>query len=124
LPGSTGSAWDNQDMTLVTRSQTANLIISGTFPVICIYGGVGFVSSKTNVKLNGDFPTLDVNESGPYVKALVDPIDMEIKNHDGSVTKPRLNAGVRFKLAIVTIHFDYSWANYSVFTAGLGFSFR
>jgi hypothetical protein len=124
LPGSTGSAWDNQQMTFVTQSQTANLIISGSFPVICVYGGIGFVASKTNVKLNGDYPSLDVNESGPYVKALVDPIDMEIKNQDGSVTKPRLNAGVRFKLAIVTIHFDYSWANYSVFTAGLGFSFR
>jgi hypothetical protein len=60
----------------------------------------------------------------PTVVALVDPIDMEIKNQDGSVTKPRFNAGVRFKMAIVTIHFDYSWANYSVFTAGLGFSFR
>ena len=51
---------------------------------------------------------------------MTDPIDMEIKNQDGGVTKPRLNAGIRFKLAIVTIHFDYSWANYSVFTAGLG----
>jgi hypothetical protein len=60
----------------------------------------------------------------PTVVALVDPISMEIKNQDGSVTKPRFNAGVRFKMAIVTIHFDYSWANYSVFTAGLGFSFR
>ncbi len=111
-------------MTLLTQSHTANLVVSGNFPVICIYGGIGIVSSKTNLKLEGDYPTVIVDETGPSVQVLVDPIDMEIKNQDGSVTKPRFNAGVRFKLAIVTIHFDYSWANYSVFTAGLGFSFR
>jgi hypothetical protein len=124
LPGSTSSAWDNQNMTLITQSQTANLIVSGNFPVICVYGAIGFVSSKTNLKLNGDYPSVNADETGPYVDVLSNPIDMEIKNQDGSVTKPRLNAGVRFKMAIVTIHFDYSWANYSVFTAGLGFSFR
>jgi hypothetical protein len=36
----------------------------------------------------------------------------------------RLNAGMRIKLAVLTIHFDYTKANYSVFTAGLGISFR
>lgn len=124
LPGSTSSAWDNQWMTLLTQSHTANLIVSGNFPVVCVYGAIGFVSSKTNLKLEGDYPSVGLDGTEPVVVALVDPIDMEIKNQDGSVTKPRLNAGVRFKLAIVTIHFDYSWANYSVFTAGLGFSFR
>jgi hypothetical protein len=124
LPGSTGSAWDNQNMTLITRSHTANLVVSGNFPVICVYGGIGFVSSKTNLKLNGDYPTVYLDGTTPSVQVMVDPIDMEINNQDGSVTKPRLNAGVRFKMAIITIHFDYSWANYSVFTAGLGFSFR
>ena len=56
LPGSTSSAWDNQWMTLITQSHTANLVVSGNFPVICVYGGIGFVSSKTNLKLEGDYP--------------------------------------------------------------------
>jgi hypothetical protein len=123
LPPSTASTWDNQNMSLITQSHTANLIVSGNFPVVCVYGGIGFISSKTNLKLNGDFPTLVPDITDP-VGVMTDPIDMEIKNQDGSVTKPRVNAGIRFKMAIVTIHFDYSWANYSVFTAGLGFSFR
>jgi hypothetical protein len=63
-------------------------------------------------------------EGVPVIQKLTDPIDMEFKNKEGGITKPRLNAGVRFKLAILTIHFDYSWANYSVLSAGLGFSFR
>ena len=56
--------------------------------------------------------------------ALEDPIDMTIKNNDGSVTKPRYNAGFRLKFAVVTINFDYTYANYSVASAGLGISFR
>ena len=53
-----------------------------------------------------------------------DPIDISIKSSDGSATKPRLNAGFRLKFAIVTIHFDYTYANYSVACAGLGINFR
>jgi hypothetical protein len=124
LPGANSSAWDNQSMKLITRSQTANLIVGANLPVICIYGGVGFVSTRSNLKLEGDYPSVFIDGTTPSVKALVDPIDMDIKNKDGGVTKPRLNAGIRFKLAVITIHFDYSWSTYSVLTAGLGLSFR
>jgi hypothetical protein len=124
LPGATSSTWDNQQIKLVTRSQTANLIISANLPVVCFYGGIGFVTTKTNLKLAGDYPSVYLDGIVPSVQALTDPVDMNIKNKDGSITKPRFNAGIRFKLAVITIHFDYSWANYSVVTAGLGVSFR
>jgi hypothetical protein len=69
------------------------------------------------------------NPLNPYPEvtnqsAIKDPIDIEIKNQDGGTTKPRFNAGIRFKFAVVTIHFDYTYANYSVATAGLGISLR
>lgn len=124
LPGSDASEWDNQMAKIVVRSQTANLLVSANLPVVCFYGGVGFVSSKTNLKLEGDYPTVVIDGSLPAVEVLQDPINMTIKNQDGSVTKPRLNAGIRFKLAVVTLHFDYSWSNYSVLSGGLGFTFR
>jgi hypothetical protein len=124
LPEAGSSAWDNQKMTMITTSQTGNLVVSGNFPVVCLYGGIGFVSSKTNLKMEGDYPVIDFVNDVPVVKPVTDPISMTIKNKDGSITKPRFNAGIRFKLAIVTIHVDYSWASFSVVTAGLGFSFR
>jgi len=124
LPGSTSSAWDNQYLKLVTQSHTANLLASANLPIVCFYGGIGFVTTKTNLKLEGDYPSVYLDGITPSVRPLVDPIDMEIKNQDGGITKPRFNAGVRFKLAVITIHFDYSWANYSVLTGGLGVSFR
>jgi hypothetical protein len=118
--------WDSQYLKLITQSQTANLLISANLPVVCFYGGIGFVTTKTNLKLEGEFPMVQLPEGEitPVVVALADPINMEIKNQDGGVTKPRINAGVRFKLSVVTIHFDYSWANYSVLTAGLGITVR
>jgi hypothetical protein len=121
-----GYLWDDQSMKVIVQSQTANLLFAANLKVVCFYGGLGFVTTKTNLKLEGEFPTVQIlpGEITPVVVAEVDPIDMEIKNQDGGFTKPRVNAGIRFKLAIVTLHFDYSWENYRVLTAGLGFSFR
>jgi hypothetical protein len=123
IPGP--DTWESQYMKIWVKSQTANLLVAADLKIVTFYGGLGFVTTKTNLKLEGDFPTVQLDGSlNPVVVAITDPVDMEIKNQDGSMTKPRLNAGIRFKLAIVTLHFDYSWANYSVLTGGLGFSFR
>lgn len=124
LPGSGSSDWDNQMMRLVSKSQTANLLVAANLPVVCFYVGVGFVTTKTNLKLEGDYPIVYLDGVTPSVMAMTDPIDIEIKNQDGGITKPRFNAGVRFKLSVITLHFDYSWANYNVLTGGLGISFR
>ncbi|MBN2480356.1 MAG: hypothetical protein JXB19_01345 [Bacteroidales bacterium] len=124
LPGANSSDWDDQWFRLVTQSHTANLIVSANLPVVCFYGGLGFVTTKTNLKLEGDFPTVYLDDVIPSVKAVGDPINMEITYRDGGFTKPRLNAGVRFKFAVITLHVDYSWANYSILTGGFGVSIR
>lgn len=126
LNGEETNNWEDQYMKVFVRSQTANLLFGADLKVVNFYGALGFVTSKTNLQLTGDFPTVQVPAGTfePIVVASEDPIDIEMKNKDGSITKPRFNAGIRFKLAVVTLHFDYSWANYSVLTAGLGFSFR
>jgi hypothetical protein len=126
-PEYTGS-WDNQDARFVAQSHTANLLVAAKLPVITFYGGAGIIYTKTNLSLLGDYPYVNIGTGtpyvGPYVGAWADPIDMEIKNQDGGVTKPRFNIGFRLKMSIITIHFDYTRANYNVFTAGLGVSWR
>jgi hypothetical protein len=124
LDGEETNTWEDQYMKLWVKSQTANLLLAADLKVVTFYGGIGFVTTKTNLKLEGDFPVVGLDGTEPVVTAMEDPLDIEIKNQDGGITKPRFNAGIRFKMAIVTIHVDYSWANYSVLTAGLGFSFR
>lgn len=120
LSGANSSTWENQQIRMVTKSQTASLLVSANLPVVCFYGGVGFISTKTTLKAEGDYPSVYLDGVIPSIQAMVDPIDMEI----GVKTKPRLNAGIRLKLAVITIHFDYTWANYSMMTAGLGISIR
>jgi hypothetical protein len=127
-----GINWDGQNLDLVTQGHTANFLVGANLPVVAFYGGVGISKTRTNLKANGYYPVPTLNTDNPlnpYTEvtnesAVKDPIDIEIKNTDGSTTSPRLNAGIRFKFAVVTIHFDYTYANYSVATAGLGFSFR
>lgn len=129
--------FDNQNFDVVTQGHTANALVSANLPVVCFYGGVGVSITQTNLKLNGYYPMpmiitdpTDPNWDPaltPVVRdqdALENPIDVEIKNQDGGTTKPRLNAGIRFKFAVITLHFDYTWANYSVATVGLGVNIR
>jgi len=123
--------WDDQKMSIIAKSHTANLLVSANLPAVCFYGGVGMATTKSTLKLEGDYPIIDDDQTISEREAVVtdesystDPINMEVKNQDGGVTKPRLNLGVRFKFAVVTLHFDYTRANYNVATAGLGISFR
>jgi len=115
------STYSGQQMLLDVSNFTANLLVSANLPIICIYGGVGISSSTTDLKLVGNYPLPD---EGLEVTAIENPINFSIKSKDGSVTKPRLNAGFRLKLAVVTLHFDYTYADYSIATAGLGVAFR
>lgn len=123
-----GNAWDNQKLEFTTMSHTGNLLASANFPVVCFYGGIGFASTKTDFALKGDYPMLDKTElTAPTVTAnsvISDPISLEFKNSDGSAVKPRLNIGMRIKLGIITFHGDYTYANYSLVSGGVGISFR
>jgi hypothetical protein len=120
--------YSGQQMQMNINGFTANILASFDLPVVTFYGGVGFSSTSSTLKLKGTYPLASVNSNGQLVvedsNAISDPISLSMKSSDGSTTKPRLNAGIKFKFAIITLHFDYTYANYSVATAGLGISFR
>lgn len=125
-PGLTAS-FDDQSLDMVVSGYTLNLIVSADLPVICIYGGAGISNSKATIALLGYYPMPDVTDPEFNVtneSVLEDPINLEFENKDGSATKPRLNIGARLKFAVITLHADYTYANYSVITAGLGINFR
>ena len=130
VDNTTTKSWDGQELDLVTQGHTANFLVGANLPVVAFYGGLGISLTQTNLKLNGDFPVPTLNICPPPfsevtdASAVTDPLDLEIKNSDGGIMKPRLNAGIRFKFAVITLQFDYTYANYSVATAGLGISFR
>ena len=129
----TTKTFDAQKLDLTFTSYTANLVASINLPVICVYAGIGISSTKTDLKLKGNYPILSV-ETDPTAKyfgekvirdteVLKDPIDMSINNTEGA-TRPRYNIGARLKFAVVTFNVDYTYADYSMVSTGIGISFR
>ena len=93
-----------------------------------MYLDTKFNSSKADLGLLGDYPGSTRIQGADVVvtddDVLTNPFELSIKNKDGSTTKPRINIGMRLKLAVITLHFDYTYANYSVATAGFGIWIR
>lgn len=122
------TAFNSQNMKVSVGALNVSAIASLNLPVITFYGGIGYAKTRTVMELSGNFPLpvvvasptphAEYNDSG--VKKGTDFPKMDIKNFSGM----RANIGFRVKLAIVTIHIDYTRAQYNVLTTGLGFSFR
>lgn len=122
--------FDNQKFEMTAKGLTENLLFSVNLPVICFYAGIGFSTTTTSFKVLGDYPITNFDFDSSYASTeykvltdediVSDPIDIEIKGNDGL----RGMVGARLKLALVTFHVDYTYANYNVVSAGIGISFR
>ncbi len=119
------SNFTNQNLNVDITALNIGVIASVNLPVVTFYGGLGYGKTKTGMDLSGNFPTPTfVNEQVVYNNSGVikgsDFPNMDIKNFSGL----RANIGLRIKLAIITIHADYTRAQYNVVSIGLGISFR
>ena len=121
------TSFNDQNLNINVKSLNVSAIGSVNLKVITFYGGVGYCKTRTTMVLSGNYPTPTPILTSPYVqyndsgvKKGSDFPDIDVKNFSGL----RANVGFRLKLAIVTIHFDYTRAQYNVLTTGLGFSFR
>jgi hypothetical protein len=116
----------NQELNMMVEGYTVNLLLSADLPVITIYGGAGISGATTTLMLEGDYPFPDFTADFEVTdnSVMEDPIDIEIKSKGGSTTKPRLNVGFRLKFTVITFHADYTYADYSLITAGLGVALR
>jgi hypothetical protein len=119
------TSFDNQSLAASVQALNVSAIASVNLPVITFYGGLGYTKTSTKMNLTGNFPTPvlvgtepEYNDSG--VKKGETFGEMDIENFSGL----RANIGFRIKLAVVTIHADYTRAQYNVVSTGLGISFR
>jgi hypothetical protein len=96
---------------------TIQALISKKISLLTIYGGLGynFASTQLDVKggydFNADGDTNDQNEVNPF----------SLKYNS---TGPRATAGLRFKLAVIAFHIDYTLQKYNALTVGMGINFR
>ena len=122
------TAFNSQNLNITVSALNVSAIASLNLPVITFYGGMGYTKTRTGMELSGNFPLpvavalpvphAEYNDSG--VKKGSDFPKMDIKNFSGL----RANIGFRIKLAVITIHADYTRAQYNVLSTGLGISFR
>jgi hypothetical protein len=63
--------------------------------------------------------TYDINDDGQVGNNETDPLDLKF-----SASGLRTTAGFRLKLAVLTIHADYTLQKYKCLTAGIGISVR
>ncbi|MFO7924007.1 MAG: DUF6588 family protein [Bacteroidales bacterium] len=120
--------FDDQNLDFGVGSFTANIIASADVPFVTGYLGLGINSTNTNLKMTGWYPVPEVNAQTNQNEvtddsALQDPIDYRLTGDSGGI-QPRVTAGAKLKLAVFHIHFDYTYASYSVVTGGVGISFR
>ena len=88
-------------------------LIGKKFSVLTVYGGIGYNFSSGSFKVLGSFPDSTTGAT------LVDPVSLS-----SSISGPRATAGLRLKLAIFTLHGDYTFQRYNTLTVGFGFSVR
>ena len=125
------ASFNDQNLSVSVQAFNVSAIASVNLAVITFYGGLGYTKTSTIMNLTGNYPTpvlvtptlpaipyAEYNDSG--VKKGESFGEINIENFSGM----RANIGFRLKLAVVTIHFDYTRAQYNVFSTGLGISFR
>lgn len=107
---------------LSASSFTLQGVISKTLPVITPYIGIGVVLGSSSLDVKGDYTytNTEPNTNITTTETVTDPISLDF---DGG-NSPRINAGLRLKLLILTIHAEYAIQKYNTFTAGVGLSIR
>ncbi|MEX2232214.1 MAG: DUF6588 family protein [Cyclobacteriaceae bacterium] len=98
------------------NATTIQGLISKQFSVLTLYGGLGYNIAKSNLAMKG---TYDINDDGQVGNNETDPLDLKF-----SASGFRTTAGFRLKLAVLTIHADYTLQKYKCLTAGIGISVR
>jgi len=119
------SSFIDQKLSVAVQAFNVSAIASVNLAVITLYGGLGYTKNSTVMNFTGNFPTPvlvgtspEYNDSG--VKKGESFGEMNFENFSGL----RANIGLRIKLAVITIHADYTRAHYNVVSTGLGVSFR
>ena len=125
------TSFNDQKLNINITALIVSAIASVNLPVITFYGGIGYSKTKTAMEITGNFPTpvlvVPTLPASPYVEYNNAGVKtgkafpkMNIENFSGM----RANIGFRIKLAVITIHADYTRAQYNVLSTGLGISFR
>lgn len=118
IPGLSGS---NQEAIFDLKAYSIQALASLDFPIVSLYGGIGFEKGTSELKMKGNYElSYTIEGTNTTVSETVsDPIDMKF-----DVDGIRATAGVRLNLAFFKIFADYTMHEYNTISTGIAFSFR
>lgn len=127
----TPSLWDDQKIDFEATGFTGNLLVGKNFPMLAVFGGVGFQTSKVSFLSPGAYPITGFNPDFDFtdqseetrqriIERVDDPIDVSF-NAENTV---HALAGFRVRLGFVALSGSYTLSNYPVYNLGVGISFR
>jgi len=91
------------------------VVSTKNIPVINFYGGLGYVTGKSDIDLLGTYQA-----SGPFFsQTVVDPFSVSKKAN--GVTA---NLGTKLKLGFFRLNAEYNFSEFNTFTFGVNFGFR
>ena len=112
------STIDGSDQRIEANFKTWNFsaVVSTTkIPVINFYGGLGYITGKSDIDLLGTYEA-----RGPFfTETVVDPFSVS-KNVSGVSA----NLGTKIKLGFFRLNAEYNISEFSTFTFGINFGFR
>ncbi|WP_421801550.1 DUF6588 family protein [Flagellimonas sp.] len=91
------------------------VVSTRNIPVINFYGGVGYITGKSDIDLLGTYEA-----NGPFFsETVVDPFSVSKKASGVSA-----NLGTKIKLGFFRLNAEYNISEFSTFTFGVNFGFR
>lgn len=109
---------DGEDQRIDANFRTWNfsaVVSTRKIPVINFYGGLGYITGKSDIDLLGEY----VVTSGPFQTTYNDPFS--VSQDAGGVVA---NIGTKIKLGFFRLNAEYNISEFSTFTAGMSFGFR
>ena len=104
------------------RAYTAQAIASLNFPFINIYGGFGYSSGKSTLKMTGSYSgTYDYTVGGVPQK---ETINLTPPNMEFEASGVKTTIGARISLWFLKIFADYTIQEYNTVSAGVAISIR
>jgi hypothetical protein len=97
---------------LKAKATTVQAIVSKKLSILTLYAAAGYAKSNVSFDAKG---TYDVGGGA----SLTDPVSISAANSGA-----RLTGGFRLKLAILTLHADYTLQKYPTISTGVGLSVR
>jgi hypothetical protein len=107
---------ENQRIDANFRTWNFSAVVSTRkIPVINFYGGLGYITGKSDIDLLGEY----IVTSGPFQTTYNDPFTVS-QDASGVVA----NIGTKIKLGFFRLNAEYNISEFSTFTAGMSFGFR